>query len=230
MTYQLVERIRDTIFTVDYPIRFSGMDLYSRMTIVKLSDGKLWLHSPCKPDPGLKSQIDEIGEVAYIVAPGNFHHLHVADIQTEYPEAETFLCPGLEKKRTGLEFDWILGNRPDPRWGSEFDQVLVQGTRFINEVAFFHRPTNTLILVDLLENIGDDYTHEASLNPRARSTARDVARGFLVAHAVLHFAFSGHPSYEFSSLLSKVLIYGAALCGIAYLLARWMEKEPLASR
>ncbi len=163
MTYSIDEYIRDKIFIVEYPIRFGGLDLYSRMTIVKLYDGKLWLHSPCKLDVNLKSQIDSIGEIAYIVAPGNFHHLHVADLQKQYPNAETFLCPGLEKKRAELKFDWILGNRPDPHWGSEFEQVVIQGTRIINEVAFFHLSTKTLILVDLLENIGDDYTHDAGL-------------------------------------------------------------------
>ena len=43
------------------------------------------------------------------------------------------------------------------------DQVLLQGTRHITEVAFFHKPSDTLILVDLLENIGDDYQHKAGL-------------------------------------------------------------------
>ncbi len=163
MFYQIEEYIQDSIFLVEYPIRFAGMDLVSRMTIVRLADGKLWIHSPCKVDPTLKSKIDELGEVAYIVAPGNFHHLHVTDFQAEYPEAETFLCPGLVTKRADLDFDWILGNKSDPRWGAEFEQVVVQGTRIINEVAFFHGTTKTLILVDLLENIGDDYTHKPGL-------------------------------------------------------------------
>jgi hypothetical protein len=55
----------------------------------------------------------------------------------------------------------------------------------------------------------------ASLNPRTRRLARDVASGFFIAHAILHSVFSGHPDYEFSSLLSSVLIYGAAVCGAA---------------
>lgn len=163
MTYRLDEYVKDTIFLIEYPIHFGGMNLFSRTTIVKLADGKLWLHSPCKLDPELKTQIDSLGEVTYLVAPGNFHHLYLADAQASYPDAETFLCPGLEKKRPDLRFDWILGNRPDTRWDSTFEQVVVQGTRFINEVAFFHRPAKTLILVDLLENIGDDYTHDAGL-------------------------------------------------------------------
>ncbi len=161
MTNTLEEYIPETIYIVEYPIHYGGMDLFSRMTLVRLSDGKLWVHSPCKVDSQLKAEIDQIGEVAYILAPGNFHHLHVADFQNAYPHAETFLCPGLEKKRADLEFDWILGNKPDYRWHEEFEQVVIQGTRIITEVAFVHKPTRTLILVDLLENIGDDYTHEA---------------------------------------------------------------------
>lgn len=163
MSYTIEEYVPGSIYIVEYPIRFGGMDLFSRMTIVRLEDGKLWVHSPCNLDVLLKAKIDELGEVAYILAPGNFHHLWVSDFQQAYPDAETFLCPGLEKKRADLKFDWMLGNRPDSRWEADFDQVLIQGTRIINEVAFLHKSSSTLILVDLLENIGDDYTHGASL-------------------------------------------------------------------
>jgi len=31
--------------------------------------------------------------------------------------------------------------------------------RTLDEVAFFHKPSKTLILVDLLENISDDFKH-----------------------------------------------------------------------
>ncbi len=65
----------------------------------------------------------------------------------------------------------------------------------------------------------------ASLNLRTRTRARDIASAFLVVHAVLHFAFSGHADYEFSSLLSNALIYGAALCGVGYFVARRMEND-----
>ena len=157
------EYMKDQIYIVEYPVRFAGMDIFSRMTIVRLNNGKLWVHSPCKLDSALKAEIDKLGNVAYIIAPGNYHHLHVGAFQAAYPNAETFLCPRLEKERPDLVFDWVLGNHPDIRWECEFDQVVVRGTRFINEVAFYHRPSKVLILVDLIENIGDDYTHDAGL-------------------------------------------------------------------
>lgn len=160
---QLTEYIKDQIWILEYPIRFGGLDLYARTSIIKLDNGELIIHDPCKINNAIKSEIDSLGVVKYIIAPGNFHHLFVSDFQSNYPHAETFLCPGLEQKRPDIEFDWILGNKPDPRWQGTLDQALIQGTRYIWEVAFFHKPSKTLILVDLLENIGDDYQHKAGL-------------------------------------------------------------------
>lgn len=160
---KVVEYIKDQIWILEYPIRYFGIDLFGRMTIIKLADGELIIHDPCKIDTEIKHEIDAIGEVKYIVVPGNFHHLFVTDFQQHYPDAETFICPGLERKRPDIKFDWILGNRPDHRWEGAIDQVVVQGTRQMWEVAFFHKPSNTVILVDLLENIGDYYQHPAGL-------------------------------------------------------------------
>jgi len=144
---QLTEYIKDQIWVLEYPVRFAGMDLFGRTTILKLENGDLIVHDPCEIDDLVKEEIDAIGIVKYIVAPGSYHHLFVTDFQQKYLNAETFLCPGLEQKRQDIQFDWILGNKPDHRW----------------EVAFFHKPSKTLILVDLLENIGDDYQHSANL-------------------------------------------------------------------
>jgi hypothetical protein len=160
---QLTQYVKDQIWIHEYPVRFGGMDLFARMTIIKLDCGDLIIHDPCDIDDAVKHEIDALGEVRYILAPGSYHHLFVTQFQQKYPDAETFLCPGLEKKRPDISFEWILGNRPDPRWEDALEQVFVQGAKFICEVAFFHKPSRTLILVDLLENIGDDYTHRAGL-------------------------------------------------------------------
>ena len=60
----------------------------------------------------------------------------------------------------------------------------------------------------------------ASLNLKVRQKARAIVAGFLVVHAILHFLFSGHAAYEFTSTLSSVLIYGAGVCGAIYFLTR----------
>lgn len=82
--------------------------------------------------------------------------MHVASAQQAFPEAETFICPGIETKTPDIDFDWLLGDRPDERWQADFEQILVRGNKFIWEVAFFHKTTKTLILVDLIENFTDE--------------------------------------------------------------------------
>ena len=159
----LVGYVKDQIWILEYPVRFLGMVLYGRMTIIRLNNGELIIHDPCIIDGSTKHEIDAIGKVKYIIAPGYYHHLFVTDFQQKYPDAETFLCPGLERKRPDIKFEWILGNRPDHRWGDVVEQVVVQGPKYIWEVVFFHRPSKTLILVDLLENIGNNFRHPTGL-------------------------------------------------------------------
>jgi hypothetical protein len=155
MESKLVEYVLDKIWLCLYPVHYAGLDFTSRMTVIRLSDGRVLLHSPCQIDEPLKQAIETIGEVAYIAAPGSYHYLHVPSAQRAFPNAETYLCPGIEQKRPEMQFDWLLGDHAPAAWENELDQALVRGARFIWEVAFLHRASKTLILVDLVENIGD---------------------------------------------------------------------------
>lgn len=148
------------IWVKKYPIHYGGIDLYARTTVVRLADGRLWIHSPGPLDgqdgPALLAALAELGEVAHIVAPGNFHHLHVAAWQRAFPGVLTHACPGVERKQPGLAIDWFLGDRAPAAWADEIDQVLIRGNWLIWEVVFLHRPTRTLILTDLVEIIRRD--------------------------------------------------------------------------
>lgn len=151
----LVEYIQGQIWLCEYPVHYFGLDFNSRMTVIRLDGGSVLLHSPCAIDEPLKQAIEEIGPVTQIVAPGTYHYFHIASAQDAFPQAQTFICPGIEQKLPELEFDGFLGDKPALAWSGDFEQVLVRGNRFIREVAFFHKPSRTLLLVDLVENIGD---------------------------------------------------------------------------
>ena len=110
----LTEFVKNTIWLLEYPIRFFAMDLSARMTVVRLSNGTLLLHSPSPMDEQLRAEIDRLGPVSVIIAPGNFHHLHVITAQLAYPEAEILICPGVEQKQPRLSFTRLLGDQPDP--------------------------------------------------------------------------------------------------------------------
>ena len=143
------------IWLCAYPVRLAGTTFEARMTVIRLASGQIMLHSPCNITAAIAEEISAIGPVAHIVLPGNFHHLHATSAQTAFPYAKTWICPGIERKWPDLKYDGILCDLAPPDWMDEIDQVLVQGTRIIREIAMYHRASRTLILVDLIENFTD---------------------------------------------------------------------------
>lgn len=159
----LTPYVEDQIWLCAYPVRLAGTRFEARMTVIRLASGELMLHSPCNITAPLAKEISALGPVAHIVAPGNFHHMYVATTQAVFPTAETWICPGTERRHPGLEYDGLLGDVAPVEWAGEIDQALVQGTRIMREVAMFHRASRTLILVDLIENFTDATPHVSGL-------------------------------------------------------------------
>ncbi len=157
---ELCEYVPGAIWLMPYPISLAGTRFEARMAIVRLSDGALVVHSPGPLDDAVREQILGLGRVAVIVAPGTLHHLHLAACQRAFPNAETWICPGVERKQPALHFDGVLGEQLPPSMSADFEQALVRG-RAIAEVALLHRSSGTLLLVDLLERFGD---HTPNLN------------------------------------------------------------------
>lgn len=143
------------IWLVAYPVHYAGTRFTARMTVIRLSGGGLILHSPCEITPDLAAALTQLGPVNWIVAPGTFHHLHVASAQAAFPGAQVLICPGVEKKQPGLAYDAVLTDTPPEEWAGEIAQAYIPGNRVISEVVFLHRPSHTLIVTDLIELIGD---------------------------------------------------------------------------
>ena len=139
----------------EYAVRYAGMNLAARTTIVRLTSGDLFVHSPGPIDVNLRSRIGELGSVVHIVAPGTFHYLHVAAWKRAYPDAVVWLCPGLREKRPELPMGEQLSDEAPTAWRDELDQVVIKGNRVIREVLFFDRISRTLIATDSIENYGD---------------------------------------------------------------------------
>ena len=91
-------------------------DFSTRMTVIKLTDGGLFLHSPIRIDSGLRAELGGLGEVQVIVAPNKFHHLFAGDACAAYPNAKLYGALGLPVKRKDLKFAGMLGDEPRPEW------------------------------------------------------------------------------------------------------------------
>jgi len=149
-----MQQLHSDLWITDSPLRFFGLEVGARMTVVRLPGPRLLLHSPIAASPELVREVTRLGPVAYLVAPNRFHHLFVGQWQQACPEASVFVAPGLEQKRSDLKISGVLTDTPEPGWADTLDQVLLGGFPLANEVVFFHRPSATLIATDLAFNIG----------------------------------------------------------------------------
>ncbi len=129
-------------FTIPYP---------TRMAIVRLASGELWVWSPIQLHAELVEHLSALGRVRHLVAPNKLHHLFLSDWARAYPDALLYAPPGLARKRRDLHFHASLGDRPEPAWAADIDQLIFHGSLVLDEVVFFHRRSRSLIVCDLIQ-------------------------------------------------------------------------------
>ncbi|MDT8447496.1 MAG: DUF4336 domain-containing protein [bacterium] len=142
------------IWTVRIPHSLMGLQLGSQMTVMQLADGALVLHSPVPLDAELRSELDDLGPVRALVSPNVFHHLFIAEAAAWYPEATLLVPKELHRKRKDLPPARSLTQAPGLIWGEEMVAVGLRGLPRLNEWAFLHRASKTLVLADLIFNLG----------------------------------------------------------------------------
>ncbi|MHA1553983.1 MAG: DUF4336 domain-containing protein [Alphaproteobacteria bacterium] len=133
------------------PVSFYGFRYPTRMAIARLSDGNIWVWSPVALTDELAAAVEATGPVTHIVSPNKIHHLFLGQWIERWPDARLYAPPGLARKRSDLHFHAELGDSPEPAWEADIDQVVFRGSLAMEEVAFFHRPSRTAIICDLVQ-------------------------------------------------------------------------------
>lgn len=151
------KQVDDNIWIVDGgKINFYGLPFSTRMTIVRLGNGNLFVHSPVAPTPELLEEVSQLGRVAHLVSPNWIHYAFIAEWAAAFPGAKCWASPNVRnraaKYSNHVQFDQDLDERPDPAWALELEQLIVHGSTAHVEVVFFHTSSRTLILTDLIEN------------------------------------------------------------------------------
>jgi hypothetical protein len=146
----MLEELAPGIWTVSAPLRLVGAEFGTRMTVVRVTGGGLVLLAPCPIDDALENELRAQGAVRALIAPNAFHHFYFLDAARRFPEAACFIAEGVESKLDRLpEATAILSETPDPLWEGDLEQCRIEGAPRVNEVAFFHPSSKTLILTDL---------------------------------------------------------------------------------
>lgn len=147
----------DNIWTVEGgPLTFLTVPFGTRMTLIRLQNGELLVISPVALDHVDTAAVENLGAVAHLASPNKLHHFYLSEWKEKYPQARVYASPGLEKKRSDIVFDAILGDTPESRWAQDVDQTVMGGSFLFNEIIFFHRTSRSLIVTDLIQRHDPD--------------------------------------------------------------------------
>jgi hypothetical protein len=142
------------IWIVNGPdVRDFGVMFTTRMVIVRLTDGSLWINSPVPVPFDTLKCITALGPVKFIVAATPRHvwrlqgpHILFPDAQLWVPRTTLFTL-----KKSPLPLTGILTDIPYQGWAKDLDQIPFKGNPLIEEVLFFHKESRTVILDDLIQ-------------------------------------------------------------------------------
>ena len=132
------------------------MPFTTRMTVIRLGNGGLFLHSPIAFDECLAEQLRKMGSIRHLISPNQWHYAHIGEWQKAFPDTVAWASPGVRRRararRIDVHFTRELGEQAPKEWRDEIDQALIPGGIF-QEFAFFHKASRTLLLTDTIMNM-----------------------------------------------------------------------------
>lgn len=222
-----LKRVVDNIWIVDGPVIRFGMPwpkfpFPTRMTVVRLTTGDLFLHSPTPVTPSLQAEIEREGRVRFIVGPNRIHYWWIPEWKTVFPDATVYLAPRVQEQAGGrIAFEGIpLASAGGYPWDAEIATLPIVGG-YMTEVEFFHRASATLILTDLITNFESEkvgsffrllLTRIGGVSPPHGGIARDLRLNFTWRH-----------KHEFRSALNIML--GCNPERVIFAHGRWYERN-----
>jgi len=196
----MLRQLAADLWVAERSQRFYGVEVGTRMTVARLADGGLFVHSPVALDAeDTRRDVEALGPVRVIVAPNRFHHLYVGPWAAAYPQARVLAAPGLPEKRRDLRFHGVLADGPAVVPG-EVEQAVVAGVALFGEVVFWLRASRTLVLTDLAFNV----CHAPSALTRAVFVL-DGAYGRLAVGRLERLLFRDRPAAR--ATLDRVLAW-----------------------
>lgn len=139
------------------PVAVAGFRYPTRMAVIRLNGGGLFLWSPVALTDALAAAVTALGDVAHIVAPNTLHDLHIAAWKQAFPAARLHALPALMKKHKDIAFDAALSDAPAPEWAGEIEQVVVAGNLIATETVFFHKDSGTVLFTDLIQQFPEGW-------------------------------------------------------------------------
>lgn len=150
-----MQALAENLWIMHFPMRALGMELGRTVTLIGLRSGELALHSTAPFTRADVEEISAIGQPDFLIEATLFHDTFAATARKMFPDA-MYLAPEGFSHLTTVPTS-SLATPPDS-WKGELEVLRLEGMPKIEEHVFFHRPSRTLIVADLIFNFGQDAT------------------------------------------------------------------------
>ena len=169
----MLREIDKNIWVAEQPLKYLGLDVGTRMTLICLVTGEIIVISPVQVDSDTINQLNAIGDVSYIIAPNLYHYLFVSNFKAIYPKAKLWVAPGLESKKSDLPIDKVISvdqgsilNEVEYLLFDGFRVFDLKGSSLLNECVFLHQKSRTLVLTDTAFHFDESFSLTTQLAAR----------------------------------------------------------------
>jgi hypothetical protein len=143
--------IADGLWTLTFPLRFFGLNIGRHVSLLRISNNRLVMHSTGPFSSEQKASITSLGKPTMMLDATTMHDTFSVEAREAFPNVSYLVPEGFPEKAAGS--DTGLLEELDSLTGNELETVRLEGMRFLTEYAVFHPSSRTLIVCDLLFNL-----------------------------------------------------------------------------
>lgn len=126
------------------------------MTCIQLTNGDFWLHSPSRFEQATYDKIQAKGNVKYLVSPNLMHNLFIMDWKQKNVTSQVLASAQAKKVNPDIKLNETPEKELNQLFNNEITCLPINGLPFLQEYAFVHHASKTLIITDLAFNFGKD--------------------------------------------------------------------------
>jgi hypothetical protein len=196
--------LTEDVWVQEDAIKLGPVELKLRMTVVRLGNGELWVHSPTAISDSLRQEVDQLGKVGVLVAASNGHNLFLLDWIAAYPDARVYCSAGVPKKLPALTEFSVLANSAGCPWPGDFQMQKLEGAPFFDESLFLHPASGSLIVTDFVQNYRNQ-TYTGLANVMSKLVLQPIGFKDICLAPPLRFKFMIKDRPAFVAGVEKVL-------------------------
>jgi len=137
--------LAENLWLLAYPLTILGLDIRRNVTVIRLASGELVIHSTGPFTAEDQAAVAALGPVGWMADAMLDHDTFASRGRASFPG-----CPYLAPQGFSAASEPLL---PAPAaWAGQIEVLKIEGAPSFSEHVFWHRPSRTLIVADLVFN------------------------------------------------------------------------------